>query len=340
MSGLRGRTFTVIALVVVSAIFAGTVIVIYGNYRFESDNTYTALFTDASGVKDGDDIRVAGVTVGRVESVDLEKDDLAHVEFTMRSRTPVLVGSQGTIRYKNLIGQRFIEISEGNGPNQLLPNGGTIPASQTHPALDLDELYNGFAPLFDGLQPAQINDLSGSLINVLQGQAGAVNTLLTQVGSLTSTLADRDAVIGQLITNLNSVLDTVNSRRDQVSDVVVQLQQLISGLAQQRASVGTSLVQFDRLTGTVADVLSRARPDLKANIAQVDRVSRLLNSDQPELSNLLQQLPGYYQILGRLGSYQSAFQFYLCGVQVSVSVPHQPPVQTPMVASQETRCQY
>jgi phospholipid/cholesterol/gamma-HCH transport system substrate-binding protein len=336
MSGMRGQIVRVVALVVVAVVFAAGVIVVYGNVRFESARTYTALFTDASGVRDGDDIRIAGVTVGRVEAVELGADNLAHVEFTVRERTPVLQGSEGVVRYKNLIGQRFVEITEGTGSTDRLEDGGTIPVTQTRPALDLDELYNGFAPLFDGLQPAQINELSGSIINVLQGQAGAVTTLLTQVSSLTRTLADRDAVIGALITNLNSVLDTVNGRRDQVSDLVVQLQELISGLARERDGLGTSLVQFDRLTGTVADVLSEARPDLRGNIAEVDRLSRVINADQEQLNLLLQEVPGYYQVLGRLGIYQSAFHFYLCGVKVTV----RPLPSTDWIETQEPRCQY
>ena len=339
MSDMRGLVVRVVALVVVAVVFAAGVIIVYGNVRFEASRTYTALFTDASGVRSGDDVRVAGVTVGRVEGVELGKDNLAHVELSVRERTPVLVGSQGIVRYKNLIGQRFVEITEGSGSTARLDDGGVIPVAQTRPALDLDELYNGFAPLFDGLQPAQINELSGSIINVLQGQAGAVTSLLTQISSLTRTLADRDAVIGELITNLNSVLDTVNSRRDQVSDLVVQLQQLISGLAQERSSLGTSLVQFDRLTGTVADVLAQARPDLRGNIAEVDRLSRVVNADAPQLNLLLQQAPGYYQILGRLGIYQSAFNFYLCGVEVTVRSPVGT-IRTPPIASQEARCQY
>ena len=261
-------------------------------------------------------------------------DGVILVDLTVRERTPVLVGSRGVIRYKNLIGQRFVEITEGTGPSRRLEDHGTIPVTQTEPALDLDELYNGFAPLFEGLEPTQINDLSGSIIKVLQGQSGAVTTLLTQISSVTRTLADRDAVIGQLITNLNSVLDTVNSRSNQVSDLVVQLQTLVSGLAKDREPIGKSLVQLDRLTGTVTDVLRDVRPELRGNIREIDRLSRVINADKPQVNSLLQKLPGYYQVLGRLGAYQQAFQFYLCGVQVRIG-----PTLSGPIASQEERCQ-
>lgn len=340
MSGVRGQLARVFVLVVVAVVCAASVIIVYGNVRFESDRTYTAVFTDASGVREGDDVRIAGVTVGRVEGVKLGGDNRAHVALSVRERTPVLVGSQSVVRYKNLVGQRFIEITEGSGSTARLRDGGVIPVTQTRPALDLDQLYNGFAPLFDGLQPAQINELSGSIIKVLQGQAGAVTTLLTQVSSLTRTLADRDAVIGELINNLNTVLNTVNSRRDQVSDLVVQLQELVSGLARERAGLGTSFKQFDRLTGTVAGVLAQARPDLRGNIAEIDRLSRVINADAPQLNLLLQQLPGYYQVLGRVGINQSALNFYLCGVEVSVRLPSGGSTPPAPIRSQEPRCQY
>ncbi len=101
------------------------------------------------------------------------------------------------MRYKNLIGDRYLELSDGNGQGNPLPDGATIPAQRTSPALDLDTLLNGFKPLFTGLDPTQINAVSTEIIQVFQGESGTVSSLLTTVGALTSTLADRDQLIGE-----------------------------------------------------------------------------------------------------------------------------------------------
>jgi phospholipid/cholesterol/gamma-HCH transport system substrate-binding protein len=340
VTGMRSALVRIVAFVVVSAACAALVIVAYGSVRFAESTSYAALFSDASGLQEQDDVRVAGITVGQVEAVSVGPDNLARVEFTVDSRIPLTAGAEGFVRYKNLLGQRYLEIREGSGPPERLAAGGVIPAAQTHPALDLDELYNGFSPLFEGLQPAQVNELSGSLISVFQGQGGSIESLLAQVGTLTSTLADRDRVIGQVVTNLDGVLAVAEERSGKVSDLVVQLQQLVSGLAEDRETLGRSLAKADELAGTVEDLLDDARPDLRGNVHEIERLARVFNEDAERVDLLLQNLPGFLQSLGRAGIYQQGFQFYLCGVQVRVAVPNAPPVMTDTIASQEPRCQF
>jgi phospholipid/cholesterol/gamma-HCH transport system substrate-binding protein len=331
----RGALVEVLTLTVVAVLCAVAMVITYGNVRYDDQVAYSAMFHDVSGLRADDDVRIAGVTVGTVKSVEVDPQDMVDVKFTVARRNPLLIGSQARIRYKNLIGQRYLELTEGTGPPRQLPANGVIPVTQTFPALDLDELYNGFAPLFDGLAPDQVNQLSGSLISVLQGQSGTVQGLLGSIGSFTASLADKDQVIGELITNLNSVLATVNQHDPQLADLVDQLQQLISGLAADRGPLGDSLTHIDSLTGTVAGLLDDARPALKGDIEQTRRVSSLINSDTDSLNTLFQHLPGYYQLLGRVGIYQQGFQFYLCGVQLKVG-----PVMSDVIASQEARCQY
>ena len=337
----RKALFGVIALATVAVLFTASTLVLYSNLRFDGQTSYSAVFTDVSGLRVGDDVRIAGATVGQIDDVEVQRDSHARVTFTAASDNPLMVGSRAIVRYKNLVGQRYLELTEGTGPNQTLPPGGVIPVTQTAPALDLDELYNGFAPLFAGLQPDQVNQLSGSLIQVFQGQGGSVSQLLGSIGTFTSALANKDAVIGQLVSNLNGVLDTANRRGPQLSNLVVQLQQLVSGLAAQRQEVGDSLAGVDTLTGSVAGLLQEARPSVAGDINETNRLAGLLNTDKPALNTLLQRLPGYYQILGRLGIYQSAFQFFLCGAQIRLeTAPGAPPIMSGQVSSQEPRCRY
>jgi phospholipid/cholesterol/gamma-HCH transport system substrate-binding protein len=344
MSGLRWILARTIAFVVVSALCAAAVVVVYGTVRFDDSVKYVAMFSDASGLQASDDVRVAGVTVGRVEDVTVDADNQARVEFTLDEQIPLSTAVEAVVRYKNLLGQRFLEMRQGDvaaaGATVPLGADGVIPASQTKPALDLDELYNGFSPLFQGLEPAQVNDLAESLISVFQGQGGTVQTLLAQVGSLTSTLADKDQVIGEVVTNLNGVLGTINERGDQVSELVVQLQQLVSGLSGDRATLGEAITRADAFAGTVSGLLDEIRPDIAGNVTELDRLSQVVNNDSGRLNTLLQELPGYYQHLGRAGIYQQGFQFYLCGVQIRLALPTGPPIMTDTIASQEPRCQF
>lgn len=335
----RGTVLKVVAFVVVSVLSMVILALEIGGSR-PAGRQYTALFTDGSGMIVGSDVRAAGVTVGRVESIDVQPDNLVRVGFQAQEGVPVRTSTLATIRYQDVVGDRYLELGEGAGGGALLGPGGVIPLTRTRPALDLDELFNGFAPLFQGLRPDQINQLTGSLVAVLQGQGDSVTQLLTQVGSLTGALADKDIVIGRLVDNLNGLLATLDDHGGQLDELVGQLTTLVSGLDRDRGRIGRSLSGINDLTGSASDLLRDARPDIAGTVHQVDRVTAVVNAENGQLNELLGRFPGYYAVLGRLGAYSSAFQFYLCGVQVRLHTGTGPVVRTPMIESGARRCHF
>src|SRR5690606_28853827 len=109
--------------------------------------------------------------------------------------------TQAALRYRNMIGQRYIALSEGTGSAERLKKGETIGLDRTTPALDLTDLFGGFQPLFEALSPEDTNQLAYELIQVFQGESGTVESLLSHTASLTGTLAERDELIGSVIDN-------------------------------------------------------------------------------------------------------------------------------------------
>ncbi|KAA9160482.1 MCE family protein [Amycolatopsis acidicola] len=325
--------FCAAVMVLLAAQLSGT--------RFSSENTYHAAFTDVSELKSGDDVQIAGVTVGSVKDISLE-DGKPVVEFTADRDIALTQGVRLAVRYKNLLGDRYLELSSGPGADTRVAPGATIPASQTSPALDLDSLLGGFEPLFQGLQPDQINQLSGELIGVLQGEGGTVQDLLAHVGSLTSALADRDQVIGDVITNLNTVLTTVNQHGDQFSTTLVTLQQLVSGLSADRATLGAAFGKIGSLAGSFAQLLDQARPDLQGTVDEFNRTLGAVDKNKDELDQNLRALPGFYQRVARDGSYGSFFNFYICSIRVKLSGPDGNPLYTPWIGpnSATQRCEF
>jgi phospholipid/cholesterol/gamma-HCH transport system substrate-binding protein len=326
------------ALLAVTALMATVLVVLFDNLQFQPRRSYRALFTDVSGLGPGDDVRAAGVKVGRVDSLALQPSNQVLVTFTASDAVPVTRATTLTVRYKDIVGGRYLEINQPTGPGSPLRASAVIPASRTQPALSLDALFNGFRPLLAGLQPAQINQLSAELITVLQGESGTIDGLLASIGSLTSALANRDQVIGQVIGNLNRVLGTVRRHDSHLSELVVQLQRLVSGLAADRGPIGSSLGRIAGVSGTLAGLLSSARPDISGDVTQVDRLSSVLNANARGLNGLLQALPRRYQLLNREGSYGSFFNFYLCGFQLRLTGPTGAPVSTQFLDSEVRRC--
>lgn len=282
-----------------------------GNITFTKTNSYRAIFTDVAGLLAATDVRIAGVKVGQVGEIKVHNEKMAEVKFTVDSKIRLPRSSRAEIKYLNLVGGRFLTIDEGPG-SAMLPPDGTIPVSQTKPALDLDVLLNGFKPLFQALNPPDVNRLAFELIQTLQGEGGTINELLLRTASLTNTVADKDALIGSVIGNLNTVLATVDEREDQLDQLIVQLQRLFAGLAQDRKAIGDSLNGIDLLAGDLAGLLKDVRPALKPDIEYLNSIAGQLNSQRPELTKQLRDLPVRVNEAARTATYGSWFNFFLC----------------------------
>jgi phospholipid/cholesterol/gamma-HCH transport system substrate-binding protein len=269
----------------------------------------------ATGLLTGDDVRIAGVGVGEVDGVAVARHgarSVARVTFNVDSDRPVAVSTRAQIRYRNLVGQRYVALSEGAGSGRVLSEHGTIPLRQTQPALDLTVLFNGFKPLFAALNPQDVNAFAMEIIKTLQGEAGDVNSLLGHTASLTSTLADRDAVIGRTIDNLNAVLGTVDERGKQLSTLISELQRFVSGLATDREAIGASLTNIANLADATAGLVQEGRPAIRADVKELGAVAGNLDDNKKIVAGVLQRLPNKLDTITRTATYGSWFNFYLC----------------------------
>nr|WP_217361430.1 MlaD family protein [Aeromicrobium stalagmiti] len=286
-----------------------------------STREYHAMFTDATSLNKGDDVRMAGVKVGTVSDIEVSDESRARVTFTAARSAPLTQGTVAELRFRNLIGQRYIALEPPASPGPELAPGHTFDLDHTKPALDLTMLFNGFQPLLRLLSPDDVNNLSAQIVAVFQGEDATVDGLLSSTASLTSTLATKDEVIGQLITSLSSVLDTVNDRSDQLDTTIVTLQQLVSGLAQDRKTIGSTLDGLGDLTSSVADLLDDGREPLRGSITALEDLSANLSKAEPQLDSFFEKLPVKLDRIGRTGSYGSWFNFYACSIEGKIPKP-------------------
>lgn len=340
---MRGLAAPLTKLLIFTAVTIVSVLLLLAavqNTFFASTEDYSARFSDASGLIPGSDVRIAGVRVGQVSDVVVADRNQAEVTFTVDEGRRLPRGAILAIKYQNLVGQRFLDISRGNGPvSATVPPGGSFPIGQTRPPLDLTVVFNGFKPLFQALSPNDINNLSSEIIQVLQGEGSNIGNLLARTASLTSTIAERDAVIGSLVDNLNLVLDTVNARDENLSGLIVSLQQLTTGLAQDRVAIGESLGPIAELTDTTAGLINDVRPPLRDDIVRLGQTAEILNNNQDLVENFLRLTPQKAQNFGRAGSYGSWFNFYLCSLSVNFSgFPEELNPQLPVPGDTGGRC--
>lgn len=337
LRGLVGPVVKSLIFIVVTSLATAVLAISIANTGTGDTVGYYARFADVTGLAGGDSVRIAGVKVGQVESIKVVDHRVARVRFSVERKRHLPASVTASVKYLNLVGQRYLELDRGTGPvDRDLAPGSTIPLDRTAPALDLTELFNGFQPLFQGLAPQDLNKLSWEIVQVLQGEGGTVDGLLSDVGSLTSTLAARDKVVGQVIDNLNTVLTSVNSRQQGFTDLVVTLQQLVSGFSGDRKPLGDAITAMSQLTTTTADLFQRGRAPLRSSIAQLGRLSSNLAANTPAIEDFLHKTPLKMQAIGRIASYGSWLNFYLCEAKVSgvtTSDGSPPPTGIPVTAA-------
>lgn len=303
-----------VVTVILSSVLATT---IRGGNR-EEGTEYSAIFSDVTRVAKGDDVRIAGVVVGHVKDFEIHDRTKAKVNFVMAGDRTLPANVHLTLRFRNMIGDRYLNIRREPGPVQpAMPEGTTIGIENTTPAVDLTALFNGFRPLFTTLQPEDVNALADSLVKVLQGEGGTVTNLVRQTGELTNHLADRDQVIGEVIDNLTAVLQTINERDVQFQQLVVTTRQLVEGLSQDRDAIGNSLDSIADLTSSAENVVTATRPSVTESLDHLKVVTDSFNENEDTVAQVLHNMPIKTDNLIRMGSFGSWFQFYLCGLDVA-----------------------
>ena len=131
----RVALFTVVCLA-----FVFVLVTVFGQFRFDTRASYSAVFSNVSGLKGGNFVRIAGVEVGKVKGLKLRKDGTVNVDFAIDRGLTLTEGTKAAVRYENLIGDRYLSLEEGAGSTRKLLPGTMIPLARTSPALDVDAL--------------------------------------------------------------------------------------------------------------------------------------------------------------------------------------------------------
>ncbi|MGV0741322.1 MlaD family protein [Mycolicibacterium sp. XJ870] len=276
MTAHRRRLVWLVVFVIVCFMLTWTILVTLRRDVSGPTNTYTAVFTDVTGLRVGSDVRMAGVRVGRVDAVELEgtlDDTVAKVRFRIARDQPIYGNTKASVVYQNIIGQRYLGLSLAEfGRPERLPDGAQIPLAHTEPSFDITNLLNGFEPLFTLLDPSNRGNLSNALIRALQGDADSVAVLISETSQLARSMAGPDQILGRVIEGLNAVTANLASQGTQLQTTLTQVRAVVAGLNSHRDELIAS-------TGSVALVVSR--------------LSAITPAVQPELQDMLNREPGF-----------------------------------------------
>lgn len=254
---------------------------------------YTAAFSDVSGLYVGDDVRISGVQVGKVENIRLD-GRIAQVDFTAQADHPVFANTVAAVRYQSLIGQRYVELVQSATPNTRLPAGGTIPIGQTIPSFDVAKLFNGFQPMFETLDPAQFNLLGENLLRLIQGDESGIGPFLHDLDVISKLAVNRQAAITVMIRNLSAISQDLGGKSQQLFRLIAQLNDVLTKFGSKaeefRATLDSALPVlrdvthileyaeriFDGSTVPLYDLISRMWPQTPTIIAGLSLAPSLI----------------------------------------------------------------
>lgn len=283
--------------------------------------SYKAIFTDASGLETGDPVRIAGIKVGRVTSVNLD-GTRAEVDFQVASNQLVDGRTTAAIHYESLLGQRNVELlrpaSTPSGPG-CGPR--CIPLSRTAPALDLTDLFNGFQPLFAALTPQDINTLTGNIIGAFQGEGSNFAGLIDETANLTSNLADRDQVIDEVIDNLTQTMQLLGGHDQQLGSLIDSFARVTGDLAGERQDISSAISSTSGLVQSFNGLVTAVQQPLQTDIAGLNSAFQAVINNKGALSTFLAQIPKTLTNVNRMFENGGFAKAYICNAKLNTSGP-------------------
>lgn len=294
-------SIAVILLLLLAAFKAGDLPLIGGG------TTYYANFADASGIKSGDQVRIAGVRVGKVTGVDLQGNQV-RVAFKISTSSRFGVDSHADIKVGTLLGAMYIAVIP-EGPGQL-SDGATIPQNRTSSAYTVVDAFSGLAQRFyngpngqtgvGDINLPQLKSALNSLADATTNTPASFKAALVGVSALSQTLASRDTQLHALLTNLQSVTTTLGDRSSAIVDVMKQGNILLQALVERRAAIHQLLVSTSDLGSQLTALVQQSRADLKPALSNLQGVVNLLLKDQSSLDEALRLMAPFYRYFANI----------------------------------------
>lgn len=244
--------------------------------------SYTAEFTDVSGLHVGADVRVRGVRVGKVESLQLQRrsgQSLADVAFTLDSQHGIGAATRLAVKYQSLTGLRYLDVTDPVDGRAPAFGSARIPSSMTQPSFDITKLFNGLQPVLATLSPDDLNRFTANVDTFLAGDGGGLGEVLESVHTLTQFLADREHVVSTLISNLKAVAATVSGHAKDFITIIDGINRPADAAIDILDEFRKSHLYGPQFTSAVVRLLNNAglKPGIDADLALDRAVANLDN---------------------------------------------------------------
>jgi phospholipid/cholesterol/gamma-HCH transport system substrate-binding protein len=284
---IGAASLAVIALLVLAAFRAQDLPLVGGG------DTYYASFAESGGLRVNDEVRIAGVRVGKVNSVELE-DGEVKVGFKVKTDSTFGDDTAAAIKVKTLLGAMYLSL-EPAGEGQL-EEGTTIPVERTTSPFDVVDAFEGLAETSADIDTDQLAESLTTLADLTRNTPEEFRTALSGVSALSRTVASRDEELNSLLQNLERVSTVLNARDEDIVTLMRDSDVLFRALVTRRGAVHDLLVSTSTLSRELTAIVSQSRADLKPALSHLENVLAVLNKNQDNLDNSLRLMEPFYRV--------------------------------------------
>ena len=256
-------------------------------------DTYHAMFSEAGGLEVDDEVRIAGVRVGKVDDIALAGDQVK-VTFKVDDAADFGTESGAAIKVKTILGSMFLAIEPAGGGQ--LKEGGTIPQARTSSPFDVVEAFEGLAETSDAIDTDQLAESFTTLADLTRNTPEEFRGALTGLSRLSANVAEKDQQINRLLTNLERVSNVLDARDEDIIKLMEDSDVLFRALVARRDAVHELLVSTTTLSTELTTLIRQSRADLAPALAHLENVVAVLNKNEDNLDSSLRLMAPFYRV--------------------------------------------
>lgn len=308
LTGPPGRAL--LKLTIYSAVcltVLGALISAIGNRPlFGSGTSYEAVLPDASGLFVNDAVKVAGVQVGNVTRIQVERGQ-AVVSFSLERDIELTTTTRTGIRWRNVLGQKYLYLYPDDG-GEPLKEDDRLPAENAVASAEVGALLDAVAPVLRAIDPEKANLFVRTLNDALVGNEERVRDLLTNTATLSRDLSASDEEIGSLIEDLDTVVGAVAERDRDIEDLIGNVGSVSDSLADRAGDLEDLVLGLVEVQTSLNDLLERREGDIEGVVDDLDTISGVLSEHRDDLEEGLATFPAGLSPYHKISAYGQWFQ--------------------------------
>ncbi len=256
-------------------------------------DSYSAAFSEAGGLKPGDEVRIAGVKVGKVDDVDLDGD---HVKVTFRIKGEPRLGTRtgALIRIKTILGAKYLAL-EPKGPGQMKP-GSEIPLSRTVPAYDVVQAFSDLTTTTEQVDTQRLATALDTVSTTFKDSPAEVRASIEGLSKISRTVASRDQALRELLDHANGVTGVLSARTGEFRKLVKDGDKLFKEITERREIIHALLTSSAALGVQLSGLVRDNRAQIGPALTNLNAVVRMLERNQSSLDRSIALLAPYVRV--------------------------------------------